>query len=69
MIDDSINKNIDRFGGDPAEVTIAGQSGGGMKVSNLLAMPSAHGLFNKAVVQSGSVVSESDDVASKAFGI
>jgi len=64
-----INKNIAKFGGDPNEVTIAGQSGGGMKVSNILAMPSAHGLFNKAVVQSGSVISESDGEGSKAFGI
>lgn len=64
-----INKNIGKFGGDPAEVTIAGQSGGGMKVSTLLAMPSAHGLFNKAVVQSGSVITQGDGEASKAFGI
>ncbi len=45
--------NIERFGGDPANVTIFGESGGGAKVSVLMAMPSAHGLFHKAIVQSG----------------
>jgi para-nitrobenzyl esterase len=45
-----------RFGGDPGNVTIFGQSGGGGKVSALLAMPSAKGLFHKAIVQSGASV-------------
>jgi para-nitrobenzyl esterase len=45
-----------RFGGDPGNVTIFGQSGGGGKVSALLAMPSARGLFHKAIVQSGASV-------------
>ena len=45
-----------RFGGDPGNVTIFGQSGGGGKVSALLAMPSARGLFHKGVVQSGASV-------------
>ncbi len=45
-----------RFGGDPGNVTIFGQSGGGGKVSALLAMPLAKGLFQKAIVQSGSSV-------------
>lgn len=49
-----VNKNIENFGGDPDNVTIFGQSGGGGKVSTLLAMPGAHGLFHKAIVQSGS---------------
>jgi para-nitrobenzyl esterase len=49
-----VRDNIERFGGDPANVTIFGQSGGGGKVSTLLAMPSAKGLFHKAIVQSGS---------------
>jgi para-nitrobenzyl esterase len=42
-----------RFGGDPDNVTIFGQSGGGGKVCALLAMPQAQGLFHKAIVQSG----------------
>lgn len=49
-----VKDNIANFGGDPNNVTIFGQSGGGSKVSCLLAMPSAKGLFHKAIVQSGS---------------
>ena len=45
--------NIAAFGGDPANVTIFGESGGGMKVSLLLAMPAAKGLFHRAIIQSG----------------
>jgi para-nitrobenzyl esterase len=48
-----IKDNIGRFGGDPENVTIFGQSGGGQKVSMLLAMPAAAGLFHKAIIQSG----------------
>ena len=48
-----VRDNIAAFGGDPANVTIFGQSGGGAKVSTLLASPAARGLFHKAVVQSG----------------
>ena len=51
-----IHDNIGAFGGDPANVTIFGQSGGGGKVSTLLATPSAQGLFHKAIVQSGSML-------------
>ena len=46
--------NIAGFGGDPGNVTIFGQSGGGRKVSTLLGMPAAKGLFHRAIVQSGS---------------
>ena len=49
-----IHKNIDRFGGDPDQVTVGGQSGGGGKVSNTMAMPSAKGLFKRGIIQSGS---------------
>lgn len=48
-----VRDNISNFGGDPGSVTIFGQSGGGGKVSVLMAMPEAKGLFHKAVVQSG----------------
>ena len=51
-----VRDNIAAFGGDPGNVTIFGQSGGGGKVCALLAMPSAKGLFHKAVAQSGSFV-------------
>lgn len=44
------------FGGDPGNVLIFGQSGGGAKVSTTLAMPSAKGLFHRAIIQSGSTV-------------
>jgi para-nitrobenzyl esterase len=52
-----VRANIENFGGDPDCVTIFGQSGGGWKVSTLLAMPAAQGLFHRAVIQSGSLVS------------
>ena len=48
-----VKDNIAAFGGDPGNVTIFGESGGGMKVSLLLAMPAAAGLFHRAIVQSG----------------
>lgn len=51
-----VKDNIAEFGGDPANVTIFGQSGGGAKVSTLMAMPGAHGLFQHAIAQSGALV-------------
>jgi para-nitrobenzyl esterase len=48
-----IRDNIEAFGGDPNKVMIFGESGGGAKVSTLLAMPSAKGLFHRAVIESG----------------
>jgi para-nitrobenzyl esterase len=48
-----VRDNIAAFGGDPANVTILGESGGGSKVSHLLATPAAEGLFHRAVIQSG----------------
>jgi para-nitrobenzyl esterase len=49
-----VRDNISNFGGDVNNVTIFGQSGGGAKVNTLMAMPSAKGLFHKAINQSGS---------------
>lgn len=49
-----VHDNIANFGGDPECVTIGGQSGGGGKVSTVMMMPSAKGLFHRAIVQSGS---------------
>jgi para-nitrobenzyl esterase len=49
-----VRDNIANFGGDPGNVTIFGESGGGAKISTLLAMPNAKGLFHKAIVESGS---------------
>jgi para-nitrobenzyl esterase len=51
-----VRDNIANFGGDPGNVMVFGQSGGGAKVSHLLAMPSARGLFHKAAIQSGSTL-------------
>jgi para-nitrobenzyl esterase len=48
-----VNKNIENFGGDPNNVTIMGQSGGGAKVCTLVAMPETKGLVHKAVALSG----------------
>ncbi|MBR9808403.1 MAG: carboxylesterase/lipase family protein [Alphaproteobacteria bacterium] len=52
-----VASNIEAFGGDPENVTIAGQSAGGVMVVNLLTLSSARGLFDKAVIQSGAYVS------------
>ena len=51
-----VRDNIATFGADPGNVTLFGQSGGGGKVSSLMAMPAAHGLFRRAIVQSGAAV-------------
>lgn len=48
-----VRDNIAAFGGDAGNVTIFGESGGGAKVSYLLAMPKAKGLFHRAIIQSG----------------
>jgi para-nitrobenzyl esterase len=51
-----VRDNIAHFGGDPGLVTIFGQSGGGRKVSTLMAMPSAKDLFHRAIIESGAVL-------------
>ena len=51
-----VRDNISAFGGDPGNVTLFGQSGGGGKVSTLMAMPSAQGLFHRAIVESASAI-------------
>jgi len=63
-----VRDNIATFGGDPGNVTIFGESGGGAKVSVLMAMPAAHGLFHKAIIQSGPAVemASRDDAAETA---
>jgi len=62
-----VKQNIAQFGGDPNNVTIFGQSGGGGKVTSLMNAPSAKGLFQKAIVQSGSYLTRftESDVARK----
>src|SRR6185312_12166642 len=61
-----VRDNIEKFGGDPENVTIFGESGGGAKSCMLMAMPSAHGLFHKAIVQSGPSVETMDAAAATA---
>ena len=51
-----VRANIAEFGGDPNNVMIFGQSGGGRKVETLLAMPSAKGLFHRAIIESGAAI-------------
>lgn len=64
-----VKNNIANFGGDPNTVTIDGQSGGGAKVTTLMAMPRAAGLFQRAIVQSGSILKIGTGEVSKNFGL
>lgn len=50
-----VRDNIEAFGGDPGRVTVFGMSGGGKKISHLLAMPAAQGLFHRAIIESGAL--------------
>ena len=63
-----VRDNISNFGGDPGNVTIMGQSGGGAKVTTTTAMPSAKGLFHKAVVLSGAGVKSGEKEYSEKLG-
>ena len=64
-----VHNNIAAFGGNPGCVTIGGQSGGGGKTSTLMAMPSAKGLFHRAIVQSGSTLRQQEPEQSRALGL
>jgi para-nitrobenzyl esterase len=63
-----VRDNITNFGGDPGNVTIMGQSGGGAKVTTLTAMPSAKGLIHRAVVLSGAGVKTGEKEYSEKLG-
>ncbi len=63
---DWVKQNIAVFGGDPGNVMVFGESGGGAKTSAIMAMPSAHGLFAKAGIQSGPMLrGQSKEAASE----
>ncbi|MCF8358123.1 MAG: carboxylesterase family protein [Prolixibacteraceae bacterium] len=64
-----IQKNIENFGGNPADVTIVGESGGGGKVGTLMCMPAAKGLFHKAIIQSGTLLNTMTKEKSQALGL
>jgi len=57
-----VRDNIAAFGGDPARITLIGQSGGGGKIATLMAMPAARGLFRRAITMSGHQVTVSGPV-------
>lgn len=63
-----VKENIAYFGGDPNCVTIFGQSGGGGKVSTLLCMPSAQGLFHRAMIMSGSFLGSTPQKEAREVG-
>ena len=57
-----VQRNISAFGGDPDNVTVFGQSGGGAKIATLMAMPAAKGLFHKAITMSGQQITASGPI-------
>ena len=64
-----INQNIENFGGNPDDVTIFGESGGGGKVGTLMCMPDAEGLFHKAIIMSGTLINIMQQPASQNIGL
>ncbi|MFO7668856.1 MAG: carboxylesterase family protein [Bacteroidales bacterium] len=64
-----IQNNIENFGGNPADVTIVGESGGGGKVGTLMCMPAAKGLYHKAIIQSGTLLNTMTKEKSQSLGL
>ncbi len=63
-----VKANAKVFGGDPGNITIFGQSGGGGKVGTLMCMPEADGLFQKAIIQSGAKINITTSEISRQLG-
>ena len=63
-----VRDNIKEFGGDPENVTIFGESGGGGKVGSLLCMPPAKGLFHKAIIMSGTILNVNTKAMTEELG-
>ncbi|MBQ8948994.1 MAG: carboxylesterase/lipase family protein, partial [Prevotella sp.] len=63
-----VRDNITRFGGDPSNVTIFGESGGGGKVGTLMCMPKAKGLFHKAIIMSGTILNVNNQEMTQQLG-
>ena len=63
-----IRDNIKAFGGDPDNVTIFGESGGGGKVGTLMCMPAAKGLFHKAIIMSGTILNVNTKAMTEELG-
>lgn len=63
-----VKANAEAFGGDPENITIFGQSGGGGKVGTLMCMPEADGLFQKAIIQSGAKINITTNEISQQLG-
>lgn len=64
-----IRNNIEDFGGNPADVTIVGESGGGGKVGTIMCMPAAQGLYHKAIIQSGTLLNTMTKETSQQLGL
>jgi len=64
-----IHNNIENFGGDPSDVTIVGESGGGGKVGTLMCMPAAKTYFHKAIIQSGTLLNTMTKEKSQSLGL
>lgn len=64
-----IQQNIENFGGNPSDVTIVGESGGGGKVGTIMCMTSAEGLFHKAIIQSGTLLNTMTRETSQQLGL
>lgn len=64
-----IHANIEKFGGDPDNITVFGESGGGGKVGTLMCMPAAKDLFHKAIIMSGTILNVNTKAITEELGL